>query len=73
MCVNDETDNPAAPEEIKEAHRRAERSSRQRAGDDGGRDGRGRVDRDEKGIPCEDPLLEALIKEHPERDPAKIK
>ena len=65
MGADDELNNPAPPEGVRKA--------RHREGDNGGRDGRGRVDRDEKGVPCDDPLLAALIKEHPERDPANMK
>ena len=40
---------------------------------EGTHDGRPNVRRTEKGFVESDQLLEALIKEHPEKDPAKIK
>ena len=51
-----------------DAHMIAERLAYQRAMEDSGHTLDGRPD-----LRLEDRLLEALIREHPERDPAKIK
>jgi len=73
MGSADEKHNPATPEEIREAHRVAERIARVRRDDLGnGIDARPRVTLNVWET-WEDELLKALIREHPERDPARLK